>query len=263
MKKAMSNAIRVGLLALTVLWVWPADAAHVILTDGRRIEGRDIRARANGDVILSTDRGDLTFARGQYREAWASRPEELNQARRQMDAGRYDQVISTLDPIVSRYRHLSWDIEAMGMIAAAHNAKGSHQDALATYERLFQAAPRRKDDRDLKWGFFEAKLGAERLDALEGELDKLITEGERADAARAQVMRGDVQRQRGRTEAALLDYLRTTILFQAVTDVQAEALYKAGVALQEMRDQRARDMFRKVVREHADSPYAERAQARL
>lgn len=252
-------------LIMPLLLAWPvtADAAHVILTDGRRIDGTAIRARANGDVILTTERGDLTFGRGQYREAWADRPAELDQARQHMQARRYDQVISTLEGVVTRYRHLSWDMEALAMIGQANNAKGDHAAALSAYERLFQHAPRRREDPNMRWGYYEALLGAEQLDRLENYLNEIISEGKRSEAARAQIMRGDVKRKRGMTEDGLLDYLRTVVLFKAESEVQAEATFKAAEALDAMRDQRARDMYRKVVEEHGGSPYAARAREKL
>ena len=250
-------------LCLPLLMAWPVDAAHVILTDGRRMEGSAIRARANGDVILSTPRGDLTFARGQYSEAWAPRPREIDQARQQMQAGNHEQVISILEGVVSQYRHLGWDNEAMVMIGRAQNNLGQYSSALSTFQRLFQNAPGRREDSNVRWAFYRSMLGAGELDRLERDLNELIKDGERADAARAQVMRGDIKMQRDLAEAAVLDYLRTVVLFSAQADVQAEALYKAGVALQAMRDERANEMFRKVVRDHAQSPYARQARERL
>lgn len=251
------------LLGLGMVVAWPVDAAYVIHADGRRIEGQSIRARANGDVILTTVRGDVTFTRGQYREAWADRPPELDQARRAIEAEQYDEVIRRMEDVVREYRHLSWDIEALALIAQAQLLKGDHQAAIDTYQRLFQAAPNRREDSNIQWGYREALLGAGEFDRLEGILDEVIADGSREDAARAQVMRGDLKRQRGASEAALLDYLRTVVLFKAVQEVQAEATFKAGEALEEMRDQRASDMFRKVVQDYGNSPYAEPARQKL
>ena len=251
--------------ALALLLAWPvvADAQHVVLTDGRRIEGTAIRARANGDVILTTARGDVTFTRDQYREAWAPRPAAMDQARQHLQARRFDQVISTVEGVVREFRHLGWDQEALVLIGRANNGKGDHAAALSSFDRLFQNAPHRREDPNVRWHYFRALLGAEELSRLGGYLNDVIASGERSEAARAQVMRGDMKVQRGLAEEGLLDYLRTVVLFRAQRDVQAEALFKAGEALEEMRDQRARDMFRKVVEQYGDSPYASRARAKL
>lgn len=260
----MTNKVWASAWVATLLWMaWPADAAYVILPDGRRLEGTSIRARATGDVILTTERGDLTFPRGEYREAWADRPAELDRARQQLQAGNFDAVISSLEGVVTRYRHLSWDVEALAMIGRAQNEKSDYAAALTSFNQLFQRAPGRREDRNIRWPYYRALLGAGELDRLERDLDTLIAGGDREDAARAQVMRGDIKAQRGLADAALLDYLRTVVLFQAQQDVQAEALYKAGVVLAERRDPRARNMFQKVVQEHGNTPFARQARDRM
>ncbi len=250
----------VGLLALSAVG---AERPYVVLQDGRRIEGSAIRARRNGDIILTTERGDLTFARNQYREAVAVRPRVLDQAQRALQQGQYDRVVSELQNVVTEYQFLSWDLEALVLIGRAQLGKEDYDAALATFNRLFQTNAARREDPAARWPYYRAMLGTGQLDRLERELDALAREGSRADAALAQVMRGDVKRQRGRAEDALLDYLRTAVLFQTEREARAEALYKAGVVLEELRDGRAREMFRKVVGDHRDSPFAARAQARL
>ena len=253
----------VFLLCLPLLLAWPVEAAHVILTDGRRMEGSAIRARANGDIILTTPRGDLTFTRGQYTEAWAPRPREIDQARQQLQAGNNEQVISILEGVISQFRNLGWDNEALILIGRAQNNLGQYSSAMSSFQRLFQNAPNRREDSNVRWAFYRSMLGSGELDRLERNLNELISDGERVDAARAQAMRGDIKMQRGLAEAAVLDYLRTVVLFSAQRDVQAEALYKAGVALESMRDDRANQMFRKVINEYGQSPFARQAHERL
>ena len=52
-------------------------APHVVLPDGRRVEGSAIRALANGDINLTTPSGIRTFARGSYARAVAEKPAEF------------------------------------------------------------------------------------------------------------------------------------------------------------------------------------------
>ncbi len=240
-----------------------AEGPYVILEDGRRMEGTSIRARRDGTIILRTERGDLTFAPEQYREARAARPREMDQAEQSLHRERYDDVISVAEEIVREYRHLGWDVEAMALMGEARVGLGDYQSAISTYNRLFETAPNRREDPAVRWAYYGALLGAERYSELQEEMNELIREGDRSEAARAQLMRGDLKRKQGRVETGLLDYLRTVVLFQAQRDVQAEALFKAGLALEEMRDDRAREMFRKVVEEHGNTPYAQQARERL
>jgi len=81
-------------------------------------------------------------------------------------------------------------------------------------------------------------------------------------AARAQIRRGDVKMKRRQFEPAALDYLRTVALFKAEKDVQPEALYKAGLVLEELRHAKARHMFDRLIKEYPESAYARKAQNR-
>jgi outer membrane protein assembly factor BamD (BamD/ComL family) len=240
-----------------------SEAAYVLLTDGRRVDGTEIRARANGDVVLKTERGDLTFTKGQYREAWADRPAVMDSARQALERGQYDAVIEEIANVPSEFRFLSWDVEALRMIGMAELGKGDAAAALASFEELFERAPHRQRDSEIKWSYYQAMLGAGELGDLERELDGLIRDGSRDDAARAQVMRGDLKRQRNLDEAALLDYLRTVVLFKKERAVQAEAHFKAAEVLDARRDNRARGLYETVVQEYPESPYAARARQKL
>jgi TolA-binding protein len=250
-----------GLLLIAGL-TW-AEAAFVILQDGRRIEGQRIRSRRNGDVILTTESGEVTFTQGQYREAWADRPAAIDEAEQHLQAGRYPQAVSVLEPMVSEYRFLGWDIRAMALMGQAQLAAEQFASALATYERLFREHPRRREDPGIFWGYFQALLRTGAYDQLRTNLDRVIAVGERSQAARAQVMRGDMHRAQGRAEDGLLDYLRTVVFFQQEREVQPEALFKAGVILEEMRDERAQMMFRQVAEQYPQSPYANQAREKL
>ena len=86
-----------------------------------------------------------------------------------------------------------------------------------------------------------------------------IESGSREAAARAQVVRGDMKMKGGQVEEALLDYLRTTILFRAQTAVLPEATYKTAVALKNLNDPRAAEYFKKVIDEFPKSEFAELA----
>jgi TolA-binding protein len=63
----------------------------------------------------------------------------------------------------------------------------------------------------------------------------------------------------GQYEEALLDYLRTVLLFKEQAAVLPEATYKTAVALKKLNDPRAADYFQKVTREFPDSEFAEMA----
>jgi len=78
-------------------------------------------------------------------------------------------------------------------------------------------------------------------------------------------MRGDIELEQNHVELAALDYLRTAILFTDVKDaaILGEATFKAAAALEQLRDPRAKDMYKKVVTEYGSSPYAAQARGKI
>jgi len=117
----------------------------------------------------------------------------------------------------------------------------------------------------MAWGMRNAMLKAKQYPALIRQLDAVAANGSRADAARAQNMRGDIQLAQNNVELGALEYLRTAILFKDVRDaeIQGEAHYKAAVALEQLRDPRAKEMYQIVVKQYGASRYASQARGKL
>ncbi|HMP72437.1 MAG TPA: tetratricopeptide repeat protein [Kiritimatiellia bacterium] len=240
-----------------------ASGQFVILPNGNRIDGTDIRSRPNGEVILTTPQGQRTFARGQYARAESARPAAMDRAAQLTQQGNHDEAIRLLEQVVNEHRFLTWDNNARVALARVHTAKGDHARAVTTYEELFRAAPEFLNESAAVWGFRNALLEAKQFDRLGTELDQAVAGGSRTDAARAHVMRGDVKLAQGNVEGAVMDYLRSALLFEREAAVQPEALFKAGLGLERLRDPRAREMFQRVVQNHPNSPFAQQARAKL
>jgi TolA-binding protein len=257
-------------LVLTILaaaWVAGAvrAAPYVVLPDGRQLEGTAIRALSNGDINLTTVGGIRTFAKGTYAKAVADKPAEYDQAVAAIRAKKHDDAIKLLNDLVVKYRFLGWDVEASKLLGQAYLEKGDAEEAVKAYDRLFLLAPAEKQNTDVAWGMRRALLQAKQYPALIRQLDAVAAAGNRAEAARAQNMRGDVQMAQNNVEMAAMDFLRTAILFQDVKDaaIQGEAHFKAAAALEQLRDPRAKDLYRKVVSTYGASPYAAQARGKI
>lgn len=254
----------VALAALATLgWTAGASAATVILPNGNRIDGTEVRAMRNGDVVLSTPSGQRTFARGTYAKAIADKPASFDQARGLAGQGRHDEAIALLETIANEYRYLDWDNNALVAIAQIEAGRNNHAKAVETYERLVSQSPELVEDSNVQWAYRDALLKAGSFSKLEPSLDQAIKSGSRSDAARAQVMRGDIRMAKGEVEPAAMDYLRSAILFESEKAVQPEALLKAGQALDKLRDPRAKDMYRRLVENYPQSPQAQEARSRM
>ena len=240
-------------------------APYVVLSNGQQVQGSAIRALANGDINLTMDMGMRTFPKGSYVKAVADKPAEYDQAAAAIKAQKFDAAVPLLEGIVAKYRYLGWDVEASKLLAQALLGKGDAEGAVKAYEQLFLVAPAEKQNADTAWGMRRAMLKAKQYPALIRQLDAVAAAGVRAEAARAQTMRGDIQLDQNNVELAALDYLRTAILFADVKDaaILGEATYKAAAALEQLRDPRAKDMYKKVATEFKASPYAAQAAGKL
>ena len=240
-------------------------APYVVLSNGQQVQGSAIRALANGDINLTMDMGMRTFPKGSYVKAVADKPAEYDQAAAAIKAQKFDAAVPLLEAIVAKYRYLGWDVEASKLLAQALLGKGDAEGAVKAYEQLFLVAPAEKQNADTAWGMRRAMLKAKQYPALIRQLDAVAAAGVRSEAARAQTMRGDIQLDQNNVELAALDYLRTAILFADVKDaaILGEATYKAAAALEQLRDPRAKDMYKKVATEFKASPYAAQAAGKL
>ena len=240
-----------------------AQGPYVILANDARIDGTDIRARSDGTIILTTPQGQREFTRGQYKRAVAARPAEIDRARQLAQQKNYDDALKQLETVIQNFRFLDWDNQARLLSAQIQSTKGDHAAAVTSYERLFQAAPDQRRESAVLWGYLAALADAKLTDKLNPQLDELITKGSRNDAARAQVLRGDVKMAQGQVEGAVMDYLRSALLFESARAVLPEALFKAAEGLERLRDPRSRELYKRVATEFGGTPFAQRAQGKF
>lgn len=259
-KKCVLTGLLAGALAGSA-WAAP----FVVLPNGQRVAGTAIRALANGDINLTTDMGVRTFPKGSYAKAVADKPAEYDQAAAALKGGKFDEAAKLLATLIAGYRNLEWDVEAAKLLPQALLGKGDAEGAVQAYDKLFLMAPGEKQNLDLAWGMRRAMLQAKQYAGLVRQLDAVAAAGPRPEAARAQTMRGDIQLAQNNVELAAMDYLRTAVLFPDVRDanILGEACFKAAAALEQLRDPRAKEMYRKVVADYGASPYAERAKGKI
>jgi len=235
-------------------------APFVINSAGTKIEGAAIQSAADGTVHLTTLQGQtLTFRPGAYRQAHADKPEEISRVEAMAGRGELAGAADLLRKVKTQYRFLGWDVQAARMLARVELAQKRFAESAAEYEALFAAHPQLKTVSAERANYMQALLGAGRLREAAGIADEEIASGSREAAARAQVLRGDLKSASKQYEEALLDYLRTALLFRDQTAVLPEATYKTAVALKQMKDPRAAEYFEKVIREFPNSEFAERA----
>lgn len=261
-RRKYRNPIRVHSRAFAVLILAGAAQAapFVINSAGNRVNGSAIKSAPDGTVLLTTLNGQtLTFRKGTYRQAFADKPKEMFQVEALVKQKNLIAVAEILRRVKKEYQFLGWDQRASLMLARVYLPMKQFEDAAHEYEALFAIQPQLIKNLKERANYMQALLGSGRIDEVAKMIDEDIASGSREAAARAQVVRGDMKAASGQYEEALLDYLRTAILFKAQTDVLPEATYKTAVALKKLNDPRAAEYFNKVINEFPDSEYADLA----
>jgi tetratricopeptide (TPR) repeat protein len=261
MKSKTMNSLPNGILVALLFASISTAAPYVLLPGNVQKVGTSIRADSSGTIkLITADGATLSFAKGQYVKAVADKPVDFDAARQKATAKDYAGAETILKRIVVENAFLEWDNNARIVLAReVYGAKGDYANAVATLEEIFRVSPEKKNDPQVGWAYRDALLGAKQYEKLSLSLDELIKTGSRTDAAKAQIMRGDIKTSQGQIEGATMDYLRTVILFENERDVQPEALYKAAEALEKNRDPRAKGLYAKLRDQYAASPYAAKA----
>ncbi|MFA5688420.1 MAG: hypothetical protein WC959_04650 [Kiritimatiellales bacterium] len=259
-KHKLSQNLHLFISVLSAVAVFPLPvfpAPYVINSAGTKIEGTAIKSSADGTVQLTTKNGQvLTFRAGGYQQAAADPPPEIAQVEAFARGGRLAEAAALLKSVKRDYVWLGWDRRASLMLARIELARENFAGAAAEYEELFAVQPQLKKSPAERTHYMQALLGAGRIPEVAAMVDEDIASGSRAAAARAQIIRGDMKFAAGQAEEALLDYLRTVILFREQTAVQPEAIYKTGVALKKLNDPRAPEFFNRVISEFPASEFA-------
>jgi TolA-binding protein len=234
-----------------------SDASFIVLKNNRKVEGEGLRRNAQGQFVIETGSGVQTYDRTQVARAEADRPPAYDQGLQLLKSGKLDQALAVFESIVKKFEGLGWDHRANLMIARTYSRQGKADDALATFKILPAGAFRNPEVRYLYWDVLMETAEYERLTE---DLENAVRDTNRQVAGRAQIVRGDMRMKQKQYERAAINYLRTTELFQKEQELGAEALFKAAVALEEMRDERAAGLRKELQSKYPDSEWAGRLQ---
>ncbi len=257
LKVVISASVMAALLAMS------APAAVVVLKDGKQVQGSQVRVKSDGSVSIITAQGNLTYAKGQYIKVVADKPANFDELMKQVAAGQGAAAIAPLKQLILDNRGMGWDDQGRILLGKVYYTQGKYADAITVYEELFKSNPEAQNKPDIQSAYREALMKAGDTGKLTGSLDSAIKSGNREEAARAQMQRGDMKMSRGQTEEAVMDYLRTALLFRDVPATQPEALYKAAEGLTQLRDPRAKNLYQDIVDSFPDSEYAAQARTKI
>lgn len=254
--KAIILAVAAGILAGSGTASWAVDKLKKITGEelsGIRIKWFETRQEYQ---IEGADGSIIPVPADEVDSLDIAKPEGFDKAVKAMEARQYDVAIPILDDVATRYKRLNWDGEARELLAKAYFAKGDFKTAADKMGELIENTPKNQIT-DQQYGtYWTALMGAQRMAILKKTLNEAIAGESKSLAALAVVKRGDLAKAEGRREDAVLDYLRSVILYEDAREVHPEALAKAAELLREMRDPREDELRKKLMSQYPDSVQA-------
>ena len=247
----------VGTALLAALTLAARADQLIMKNTGQVIEAESIRYKASSQEYIVLNKGvTVPVPAKNVERAVVPRPPTLDPAITAVNGGKFDAAIGPLEKIVSDYEGFDWAFIARDVLGQALMGKKEFRKAVSTYKTILDGLPAEQIGLGTRRRYWEALKGAEQYSLLKSDLEKTIGAASREAAALAQLLRGDMYAAQGQKNEALLDYLRTVILYEQVKEVQPEALFKAAQLLEELRDPRAAELKKKLRENFSGSPYA-------
>ena len=231
-------------VALAASSVWAMPGSIKTSTDQRK--GDITWQRSSKSYVLTYKKG-TTDVQAQYPIGDVVRldidkPASLDKLINQVNAGQGASAIAGLSKIVQDYKMLVWDKIAGRYLVEAYIAANNAQKAYETAQSIIG------EDRDAAWkgdlapAYWQALLKLGKNTQLENCLRKAVMSGDRASAAEATVMRGDVilatkgDVPDAHREALAQAYLRVALMYadDECKDARRTALRRAAASFEKL-----------------------------
>ncbi len=236
-----------ALLALTAGTTAPAartaGQCWVLTRSGQRISGIRLTARPDGTLELALGRrGPIQrFRPGAYRAAFIPEPNYVRRLALLFEQKQYDQVIQFAPNLFNQLKFLGWGDYIAALHASALLEKGRAKEALQVIQAAQPFVGLHGDELTRARVLALVKLG-KKEQAL-AELKKLSGSNNPKLAAFAFNLRGDILAEEGKKKDAVLQYLKTVLLFSQAElgPERTDARKKVVALLKELKDPRYKD----------------------
>ncbi len=211
-------------------------------------------------IVTQKNGVEVEIAYDEVAKVETQRPKELDAAVKAVKDGKYAAAIPVLEKIAKDYAMLQWDEPAARYLAESYVAVDRAADAVKVCEQVISLNPKAAYMGDMAMSYWTALLKTGKSAKLEDLIEKAARSGERATAAKALVMRGDILADKKQYKEALEDgYLRVIVLYKNVKDVQPEAIYKAMQAFEAIQQVPYAEKMRSLLRsDYPSSDYAKK-----
>lgn len=263
MKKMLSITL-FAMVALVTLPLVAAPTGTLYTLDNKSVTGK-ITWKNNKKMYVVTNAkgGEVEYPADQVDRVDVERPKELNDAIKNVRAGKAAMAVEPLKKLAKEYSHLTWDRVAVQWLVEAYLAMGKASDAVSACKEIIRRDESAAYTGEMAAAYWKALIKAGNTSELDKLLEKAIASGDQAAAMSALVARGNsiMEKGSGRSncEEALRDgYLRVILLYaDPNSDAYAEALYKGAKAFDGMgQGSRANSLREKLKSECRGSTWA-------
>lgn len=211
--------LTVGLCALLAAACLRAQTASpfVVLNNGQRMPVREIRVHeGTGIAFVDANGRQITWRAGQFRAAFVPEPPPVAALENFLNAKDYDQVIQFAPRVSAQFGILGWGDKIAYIEGTAHLAK---EDPVKAAEAFARGAefPGTAYRQQLARGRVLAMLAQGKIEEVRDSLDTMVRSADPADAAMAFNARGRILAKEDKPREAVLEYLKTLLLFDAGT----------------------------------------------
>ncbi|MBR6076163.1 MAG: hypothetical protein IKP87_12740, partial [Victivallales bacterium] len=182
----------------------------------------------------------VPFKAGAYKIAVIPKPKEIADLEKLANDEKYEELITAAPAVFDAYKYLGWADAVAALQCEAYLATGKPEKANETYQ-LALKFPRENNLRLQRVQLLDL-VGRKQYDAAEAEAKKLILSKDDALAAFAFNLRGQIREAQGQKKEAVLEYLKTVLLFEGKGKIRRDremARQKAVALMKELNDPRA------------------------
>ncbi len=226
-------------LAVPVRSQTDATEYYVVNNNGAHIYGVGIEAVAGDAIVLKLPGGgSQRFRKGTYRSGHCPKPEALKTAESFIRDKKPDAALAALDDAQKRYGILGWGGRISLLEGRIHAAQDRPQEAEAAYRRGLEQT----DDSDATRARIAVALVATLIDRDRGEEAERLLHGISTEDPEIGTYvfntRGRLLAAQGLKREAVLQYLKTILLFPKAGAVRRDAYREVIALLEELGDDR-------------------------
>ena len=223
---------------------------YVVSNSNIKIFGTDISANSAGIISLKLPGGGIqNFKKGSYKIAHCPEPKAIKEAEKKFQDNEYSEAYSLLEKELEKYCHLGWAGKILTMMANLLYKQDKHDDAIRLME-IAQTLPIDDNDKStltkqriqialLQEEYAIAEKQLKNLDPLNAKFAPFIYNS-----------RGEILESNGDERGAILQYLKTILLYPKAKKFRKQAYQKVITILKDLNDDRYIRFLEKMNKEY-------------